>query len=308
MICASYKLYNGDPSSQVQSFTDCNGNICSVTIDSGSRYFITADLTSFTANPLLTVTTYNIDRAFSFSSCCTNDVFHILGDSTTIPQNQIGRTVCVKELTDSSNCSINNTLVKNCYSLVSIDRNIADALGNQVYFEYSSGFVDCNTCFDDYLTTEGGCIPCCKCYQVDVIDSDGCVISYLDCDTGLVVTQVVSGLNNFICSATVPDGSACLSSPTITDLGPCSTTEACITCPHNYCITNTGYEYDDTYSLESTYDGYSYWVSNSGAYYIYYNTTDKQWCLSTSLGGNCLLSGKSPCFSKCPDLCEEYFY
>ena len=141
MICASYRLYNPDPSPQVQSFTDCNGNICSVTVDSGSRYFITADLTSFSANTQLSATTYNIDRAFSFSSCCTNDVFHILGDSTTIPQNQIGRTVCVQELTNESNCLINNTLVKNCYSFVSINTNISDALGNQVYFEYSSGFV-----------------------------------------------------------------------------------------------------------------------------------------------------------------------
>ena len=73
-----------------------------------------------------------------------------------------------------------------------------------------------------------------------------------------------------------------------------------------YCISNTGL-YDDNYQEGGTYDGRSYWSGLTTDLVIYYATGQTQWCLSTTLGGLCLLSGKSPCSSDCPDLCEDYF-
>ena len=309
MSCTAYRLFNGTSSPITQSFADCNSSVCNVVVSSGAtKYYITADSATFVANPAFTtVTTYGTDRAFSFSSCCTNDVFHILGDVTTLTEGQIGLAICVNELTNANDCTINNILVKGCYEFVSIDDNIGNALGDQVYLEYQLGFDDCNDCLTSWGGGLVGCIPCCKCYQVDIDISVTCDVSYTDCDTGITNVVSFSGLNNYICSATVPSGS-CGVSMTLTDLGPCSTTEPCGPCYSSYCITNTGNAYDDNYTLDGNYDGYSYWISSSGTYYIYYNTIDKQWCLSDSLGGACLLSGKSPCFSTCPDLCGEYFF
>jgi len=309
MSCTAYRLFNGTSSPITQSFADCNSSVCNVVVPSGAtKYYITADSATFVANPAFTtVTTYGTDRAFSFSSCCTNDVFHILGDVTTLTEGQIGLAICVNELTNANDCTINNTLVKGCYEFVSIDDNIGNALGDQVYLEYQLGFDDCNDCLTSWGVGLVGCIPCCNCYQVDIDSGVICDVSYTDCDTGITNVVSFTGSNNYICSATIPSGS-CGGSITVTDLGPCSTTEPCGPCYSSYCITNTGNAYDDNYTLDGNYDGYSYWISSSGTYYIYYNTIDKQWCLSDSLGGACLLSGKSPCFSTCPDLCGEYFF
>jgi hypothetical protein len=81
-------------------------------------------------------------------------------------------------------------------------------------------------------------------------------------------------------------------------------------CNSVYCINGTG-TYDGNYGIAPTlYNGYEYFSGDTlPAYYIYYNSgsTEPSWCLSTSLGGSCLLFGKSPCLSSCPDLCDDFF-
>lgn len=82
-----------------------------------------------------------------------------------------------------------------------------------------------------------------------------------------------------------------------------------IPCPSSYCITNTSFApYNDNYADNGTYDGYDSWSGSSNGYFIYFKTGTTQWCLSNTLGGNCLLSGKSPCTSNCPDLFSGYIY
>lgn len=78
-------------------------------------------------------------------------------------------------------------------------------------------------------------------------------------------------------------------------------------CLSEYCVSGTGFNYDGTYFSAGTYDaGYDYFTGDT--YTIYYSTGQTQWCLATSLGDpNCLLFGKSPCSSSCPDLCDEIF-
>ena len=75
-----------------------------------------------------------------------------------------------------------------------------------------------------------------------------------------------------------------------------------------YCLT-TNYSslssYDGTYVTGGTYNGYYYYSLSGGTGYIFYDST--KWCLSSSLGGTCLLSGKEPCNDECPDLCDDLF-
>ncbi len=79
-----------------------------------------------------------------------------------------------------------------------------------------------------------------------------------------------------------------------------------LTCATEYCISGTGTNYDGGYFSAGTYDGYDYYTGDT--YTLYYSTGQTRWCLATSLGDpTCLLFGKSPCLSVCPDLCEDFF-
>ena len=76
-----------------------------------------------------------------------------------------------------------------------------------------------------------------------------------------------------------------------------------------YCISNTDNPYlDGFYVNTGTYDDKPYWSGLSTNLVIYYSPTRYQWCLSTSLGGPCLLAGKTPCYSPCPDFCDDMMY
>jgi hypothetical protein len=80
-----------------------------------------------------------------------------------------------------------------------------------------------------------------------------------------------------------------------------------MSCPSTYCISNTSFStYNDIYESAGTHNGYDAWSGQSNGYHIYFNTGTTQWCLSNVLDGTCLLSGKSPCTSTCPDLFSGY--
>ena len=80
-------------------------------------------------------------------------------------------------------------------------------------------------------------------------------------------------------------------------------------CNSTYCISNTGVPlYNDSYEDTLTnYNGVQYYTGQTNGLFIYYSSGDTQWCLSDTLGGTCFLSGKSPCSTTCPDLCDELF-
>jgi hypothetical protein len=62
--------------------------------------------------------------------------------------------------------------------------------------------------------------------------------------------------------------------------------------------------YNGNYYSASTYNDKIYYSGDGVTTgFIYWNTgTTGYWCLSSSLGGSCLLQGASPCYSACPDL------
>ncbi len=64
--------------------------------------------------------------------------------------------------------------------------------------------------------------------------------------------------------------------------------------------------YSGQYQSGGTYNSKIYYSGNgvqSG--FIYFN--NQEWCLSSSLGGTCLLKGSYPCVSPCPDLFGSFF-
>jgi hypothetical protein len=91
----------------------------------------------------------------------------------------------------------------------------------------------------------------------------------------------------------------------------------CITCKIDYqcgcgnsvfCLdTGNSIPHDGTYLSAGTYSGVTYYTGGSPTTaYIYFDSVVKgTWCLSTSLGGTCILFGKKPCLSDCPELCDE---
>ena len=64
--------------------------------------------------------------------------------------------------------------------------------------------------------------------------------------------------------------------------------------------------YNGFYDLTGIYNSKAYYVGNGDTVgYVYYN--GNEWCLSSSLGGSCILKGASPCTSECPDISSNYF-
>jgi uncharacterized delta-60 repeat protein len=81
---------------------------------------------------------------------------------------------------------------------------------------------------------------------------------------------------------------------------------------NSYCLfTNYGNykQYDGVYYNYGAYDGYSlfYAPEVQTPSYIYYNTGETRWCLSSCAGGVCLLYGKTPSTSVCPDFSSSMF-
>jgi hypothetical protein len=77
----------------------------------------------------------------------------------------------------------------------------------------------------------------------------------------------------------------------------------------SYCL-STNYvstsQYDGNYYSGGTFDGYSLYVGDNGGV-IYYNTGQTRWCLSSSIGGDCILFGGNRCSSTSPNLANEFF-
>ena len=85
-----------------------------------------------------------------------------------------------------------------------------------------------------------------------------------------------------------------------------STPAACAS--GDFCLTTSLLglaNYNGQYTSGSTYNGritYSGGSISTGVVYYFTSATESYWCLSTSLGGSCLLRGSNPCYSACPDI------
>ena len=81
------------------------------------------------------------------------------------------------------------------------------------------------------------------------------------------------------------------------------------TCNSSYCLRTTLPSisgYSGNYTPSGTYNSYDYYEGDGTSFGVIYYTGDK-WCLSSSLGGACLLEGSYPCYSPCPDISANHF-
>ena len=78
---------------------------------------------------------------------------------------------------------------------------------------------------------------------------------------------------------------------------------------------------DDNFCFNTSFPSLSAYSGNYTKSITYYNGKNiysggtisaatvfydgNKWCLSTSLGGSCILSGKQPCSTDCPDICDS---
>lgn len=65
--------------------------------------------------------------------------------------------------------------------------------------------------------------------------------------------------------------------------------------------------YNGNYIMAGQYNSKDFYVGDMDpAKVVYY--TGNYWCLSSSLGGSCVLRGASPCYSQCPDISANDFF
>lgn len=80
---------------------------------------------------------------------------------------------------------------------------------------------------------------------------------------------------------------------------------------NEYCLsTNYGTltQYNGNYDSVGSYNGRLYFTGDGVTLaYIYFNTGTTSWCLSETLGGSCILFGKTNCYNNIPDLCSDLF-
>lgn len=90
--------------------------------------------------------------------------------------------------------------------------------------------------------------------------------------------------------------------PTVTvSPGVCDENDFCL-----YTSLSSLSPYNGNYILIGSYNGRNLYYSTTNVpAYIYYNGTE--WCLSLTVGGTCIVTGASPCYSLCPDILANYF-
>lgn len=188
-----------------------------------------------------------------------------------------------------------NVLTENCNYSISFDLTITDLGG------CGSGSVTISAGTNTY-----GPITTSSAVTVNMLCSGGTQFSIFAVDLLTCVTITVDNVCVTLIDCLTPTPTP-TQTPTPTPTpSPSSPPLPCTVV--NYCLQGTGYDFDGVYSVSGdTYNGYNFYYNEDLTYFIYFSLIENQWCLSSSPGGTCLLSGKSPCTSICPDLCDEYF-
>jgi hypothetical protein len=178
-------------------------------------------------------------------------------------------------------------------------------------------YVDCDTCIDDFP-----CYCVCNEYEIQNTQNVSVYISYIDCygnnQTALIPPNTTIELCACDDTLIVSPGviirllGNCnrVETPTPTASLPPTPTPSPVysACSDDFCLITTYgplSDYNGNYTSAGTYNSRPYYVgSTSGT--VYYDNV--QWCLSDTLGGDCILKGKSPCFSNCPDIDEDIWF
>lgn len=333
---------SGTTSEVYYGFTYSDGvNTKTIPIFPNNQYFI-SPVDTYTTDPNLQVNinANPVNTYYNFSGCCSGETFSIYTYSNTNPL-IVGNTYWFNQVLSITS----DDYLSGCFTLVS---SSSTSPSYTLYSTLNRGsslstYVDCSTCNTAHPCPTSACclniqVDCTNCpdytisltpdgyvndayfYQFNNLAGDVLMVYYNGSDWSL--SNATSAQTIACCFGSTPDcpagdkslnqyGLLCsvIGNDTVTFVTK-NCTPPPLECSPMYCIQGTGLDYDDTYTamLGDEYNGTGYWSGQSNGYVIYYSSADTQWCLSTTLGGTCLLSGKSPCTTTCPDLCEHYFY
>ncbi len=263
----------------------------------------------------------------SFEPCCTEELssplsvspegsFTILSNSA--PVGEIGSDFLI-ELTETPPCycyryNINNNS-ETTDAIINFEPCCDEELTSPITIGFGDSITICSTrypngTFGEYVNisiVEEDPI-CCYCKEFTLTnnnETESIDFTFTPCCYGTISPITVSASTSVVvCSSSYPT--------TESEYGIINESDILCDCPEPcteefYCLTNTGFDiYNDNFTLAGTYYTAPYWTGSTNGYYLYYKYTSNQWCLSNTLGGDCLLAGKSPCYSNCPDLFDEY--
>ena len=194
---------------------------------------------------------------------------------------EIGEYVCVNTSLPYSGISVSSTI---CYGVCKRAALLTNCSNSSVFY----GIVDEDTAFVGAVYVYDG-----NCYSFVEFSGPG--------------GPDLSEPDYADCSFCAPVPSAPVFTPSVTP----SITPTLPVCNQNdYCFRTSLPSlsgYSGNYSNAGTHNSRIYYTGDGVTTgYIYFNNSE--WCLSSSLGGSCLLKGSSPCVSTCPDLNNSHFY
>jgi hypothetical protein len=332
---ANYGFYVANTGSTLYSgftFLDSQSNNITINIPAGKTFYVTAsDVITGTSYTNLVVTLVGtLDITYDFSACCSVDSFSVVFPNSLSGYSGSSYYVFYGAFTNSTRVGYG------CHNVTA---------GGPTYpyvtalsFDDVTPYTGCTDCINTYqcdideccllLSVEysggyyyralynEGIINGRQFYTFPNITGGTIVMYWSDSDWNMdnISTSVARGagtLTSNYCpsftSTTIDNSLNGLSDLTGLTINLSSEVISCSGCSPIYCVNNTGLGYDDTFVSGGTYNGDTYFSGVSTDNVIYF-TTGGTWCLSTTLGGSCLLEGPYPCTSTCPDLCDDYVF
>jgi len=278
---------------------------------------VTPSITPTNTNtPSVTPTDYAFN-IYTFRDCC--DVTNIFRFNTISSTLTVGQTFYISSSVDFTGCAevIPYEPIGENYSGVGV-----------VFTEQSScddGY--CPTCPTPTPTPSGPVLDCtCLEYLLFNSNSLDVYVDHIDCYGQFREFFILPNTTVSLCacenSIIAPEGvyvtliGECPAPSATVQPTPTQTPTPSLTpsagwnlCPvEEYCVLTyfpTTELYDGTYYSAGTHNDRVYYTGDTG--FIYYSTGTTSWCLSSALDGSCILHGKIPNSSICPDLCDELF-
>ena len=266
-----------------------------------------------TVTPSITPTDYAFN-IYTFKDCC--DVSNIFRFNTISSTLIVGQTFY-----------ISSTGFTGCAEVIPYEPIGENYSGVGVVFTEQSSCDDgyCPTCPTPTPTPSGPVVDCtCLEYLLYNSNSIDVYVDHIDCYGQFREFLVLADTTVSLCacenSVIAPEGvyitliGECPAPSATVQPTPTQTPTPSLTpsagwnlCPiSEYCLLTyfpTTELYDGTYYSAGTENERIFYTGDTGV--IYYTGT--YWCLSATQFGNCILHGKIPSSSICPDLCDEVF-
>ena len=333
---ANYGFYIANTGSTLYSgftFLDSQGSNITINIPPSQTFYVSA-------NDTITGTTYTnldiqyqgtLDFTYDFSACCTTDSFSVELPSSLSSISGVSYHILYAAFTNSTRIGYG------CYNVTnSGGASYPIVTAFQMDFAFFTSYVDCATCIGSNQCDLDECclllgIEYSAGYYYRSLSNEGIIngrqfytftnisgefiVMYWDNSSDWNMDNLTTStprgagvLTTSYCpsfAATAIDNNNALSDSLNLTITLFANLISCSGCSAIYSVTNTDSPYDGNYITAGTYNTETYWLGVDNGYYIYFSSNG-YWCLSSSLGGACLLEGAYPCQSTCPDLCDNY--